>query len=195
MEAVVIGDLELDLVTGLVIEENRKLAVHRWPGADGDLVQDMGMAAGRIWLTGVAMGSDAGGRLEQLRTAMQAGKPLDFVASAAVASDIEQVIVAGLRVTQPPGRVNYYEYQLDLIRYVAPPPPLTAGFDPTALAAVTADIGLDALSAVQEAAGLVGDAVAMVEKALDVVKGLGALEEILSAAGAVITASAEATKS
>jgi hypothetical protein len=190
-EAVVIGALELDRVTGLVVDQSRKLAVHRWPGANGDMVQDMGMAAGRIHLTGVAMGPDAGARLEQLRTAMQSGKPQDFVASAAVASGIEQVIIAGLRVTQPPGRTEYFEYQVDLVHYVPPPPPLTAGFDPAALAGIAADLEASARSAVDDMAAAAGDIIGKVEKALEAIQGLGIIAEVLAAAGAVVTSHEE----
>jgi prophage DNA circulation protein len=211
-EAVVLGDLELDRVTGLVIDESRKLAVHRWPGADGDIVQDMGMAAARIWLTGVAIGDDAGARLEQVRGAMQAGEPLDFTASAAVASNIDQIVIAALRVTQPPGRANFYDYQMELVRYVPPPPPAAAGFNVGALAAIGAGIDASALDAVAGAAGALGtaagamtalddalnaakDAVEMAkgiaefaEQALAVLEGLEGLEKVFSAAAKVVSA-------
>ncbi|TJY42631.1 hypothetical protein E5161_07195 [Cohnella pontilimi] len=203
-EAVVIGDLELDLVTGIVIDESRKLVVHGWPGEDGDLVQDMGMAAARIRLTGVAVGEEADGRLEQLRMAMQSGEPQDFAASAAVASNIEQVMVVALRVLQPPGRVHYYEYQLELIRYVPPPPPIS-GFDAGALEDIASAVDAAASAAMGEAAALLGtlegaaaaieqgmdavkDAAALAENALELAQGLKGLEELLSAAGSVIKA-------
>jgi hypothetical protein len=211
-EAVVLGELELDRVTGLVIDESRKLAVHRWPGADGDIVQDMGMAAARIWLTGVAIGDDAGSRLEQLRNAMQAGEPQDFTASAAVASNIEQVVIAALRVTQPPGRVGFYEYQMELVRYVPPPPPPAAGFDLGSLSDIGAGIDASALDAIAGAAGALGtaagalssiddalnavtDAVAMaqavaetVEQVAALAQGLEGIAELLKAAGGVVSA-------
>lgn len=207
-EAVVLGDLELDRVTGLVIDESRKLAVHRWPGNNGDIVQDMGMASGRIWLSGVAIGPDAGARLEQLRTKMQAGSPLDFVASAAVASNIEQVMVAALRVTQPPGRVHYFEYQMELVHYVPPPPPAPAGFDLGALGDIAGEIeaaaasavdqaasalgdALEAKNALEEALAAAGDALEMVETIVAAVEGLGVIKVLMEKAGAVIVAGAE----
>lgn len=204
-EAVILGHLELDRVTGLAIDESRRLAVHPWPGSEGDLVQDLGQAGARIWLSGVALGTDAGPRLEALRQAMQQGEPLDFAASAAVASNIEQVVVAHLRVYQPPGKVAYYEYQMALVRYLPPPPATVAGFDVGALDEIASSIADAAGAAVDAAAGALAeaaaakaaldeaiaaaeDAVAMVEAVMDAVQGLGVIEEILSKAGRVITA-------
>lgn len=204
-EAVILGDLELDRVTGLAIDESRRLAVHPWPGSEGDLVQDLGMAGARIWLSGVALGTDAGTRLEALRQAMQQGEPLDFAASAAIASNIEQVVVAHLRVHQPPGKLNYYEYQVELVRYVEPPPPTEAGFDVGALGDIASSIedaagaavdsaagalaeGAAAAAALEEAIAAAADAAAMVEAVMEAVEGLGVIEEILSKAGRVITA-------
>lgn len=204
-EAVILGDLELDRVTGLAIDESRRLAVHPWPGFEGDLVQDLGLAGARIWLTGVAIGPEAGGRLEALRQAMQKGEPLDFAASAAVATNIEQVMVAHLRVHQPPGRVAYYEYQVELIRYVPPPPPAIAGFDVGSLGDIASGLADNALAAVDAAAGALAEAAAakaaldealqqveglagMVEAVMGAVEGMGVIKEILAKAGQVVSA-------
>ncbi|HWI64928.1 MAG TPA: DNA circularization N-terminal domain-containing protein [Symbiobacteriaceae bacterium] len=197
-EAMVLGDLELDRVTACTIQEHRKLAVHAWPGGEGDLVQDLGAGAARLWVDGVAVGESAGDRLEQLRKAMQDGQPLDFSASAAVGSEIEQVLIAALHVHQPPGRVDYYEYRMELIRYVPPPPPPSAGFDVGALGDIAADVqGIageamgtftEALGTVNEALAAVEDVKNMVEDVMEGVAGAAIITELLEKAGKVITA-------
>lgn len=204
-EAVVIGDLELDRITGLAIDESRKLVVNRWPGADGDIVQDMGMAAARIALTGIAAGDDAGARIEQLRKAIQSGQPQDFAASAAAASNIEQVMVVSLKVSQPPGRADYYDYAMELIRYVPPPPPPSGGFDLGALGDIASSLDTSALAAIGDAAGALGtlqgtlqaidDGLAgarslmeMAENGLELVQGLGDIQKVLKAAANVMSA-------
>ena len=104
--AVVLGDWELTTVTELTVREQRKLARHAVPGWDGDLVQDLGAAAVEIHLRGVDVADsehDAGDRINDLRTAAQAGEPLDFTASAAATSAVEQVLITGLAVRQLPG--------------------------------------------------------------------------------------------
>lgn len=206
-EAVVLGELELDRVTGIVMEESRKLVVHPWLGATGDLVQDMGMGAAQIWLTGVAVGEESSQRMEQIRRAMQQGKPLDFTASVAVASSVEQVLVAGLRVVQPPGMINYYEYQLSLIQYVEPPPPVASDFDLGALEQIELDsvsAAVSELTASLEEASALADAIAegmdtvsaaaaLVDKALKTVEGLAGLERLLRAVGNVVKAASGQT--
>ena len=201
-EAVVLGDLELVRVTHLYVEESRKLALHRWPGGDGDLVQDLGAAAAVVRLAGVTFGKGAGELLEKLRQAMQSGEPLDFAASAAVASDIEQVMIARMAVEQPPGRADYYEYSLELVRYVPPPPPAMAGFDAGALSSIAGDLAAAAaenMGAFSEALGTVSEALEHIEKAqelldevksaielveagMDIAKLLDALAKVASAA-------------
>lgn len=202
-EAVVLGDLELDRVTHLYVEEQRKLALHRWPGGDGDLMQDLGAAAAVVRLAGVTFGENAGDLLEKLRQAMQAGEPLDFAASAAVASNIEQVLIARLVVEQPPGRIDYYEYSLELIRYVPPPPPANAGFDAGALAGIADDLAGAAAQTMGDFAatlGTVGEALGQLEKAkdlledaaavLEAVEGLGEIAELMEALGKVASTAA-----
>lgn len=202
-EAVVLGELELDLVTGILMDESRRVVVHPWPGATGDLVQDLGPGAVRIWLSGVAAGDGSGDRLEALRQAMQDGQPLDFTASVAVASAVERILVTGLRVVQPPGRVSYYEYQLSLVQYVEPPPAaLAAGFSPDALAQIEQESSLAALGDVtgavegvselqqmaEEGASMLDQAAAMVEQVVELVKGLAFLEPLIRATGDLIGA-------
>ncbi|MDF2629559.1 MAG: hypothetical protein K0R39_3390 [Symbiobacteriaceae bacterium] len=197
-EAMVLGDLELDRVTALTVQELRHLAVHPWPGGEGDLVQDLGAGPARLWVDGVAVGDSAGDRLEQLRKAMQEGQPLDFSASAAVGSEIEQVLVAALYVQQPPGRANYYEYRMELIRYVPPPPPPAAGFDTGALGEIAGDVqGLaaeamgtftEALGTAQEALNAVEEVTSMVEEVLGAVEGAAILTQVMEKAGKAISA-------
>lgn len=202
-EAVILGDLELDRVTHLFVEESRKLALHRWPGGDGDLVQDLGAAAAVVRLAGVTIGPDAGDLLERLRQAMQAGEPLDFAASAAVASNIEQVLIARMVVEQPPGRVDYYEYSLELIRYVPPPPPTSAGFDLGALSSIGEDLAAAAessLGSFTAQLGTVGEALGALEKAKDLlddaaailgaIEGLGDIAKLMEALGKVASSAA-----
>jgi hypothetical protein len=203
-EAVILGDLELDKVTHLYVEESRKLALHRWPGGDGDLVQDLGAAAAVIRLAGVTFGTDSGTLLEKLRQAMQTGEPLDFAASAAVASNIEQVLVSRLVVEQPPGRMEYYEYSLELLRYVPPPPPQNAGFDTGALAGIAGDLSAaaaesmgdfaatlgtaaEALGALEQAADLIADAM----EVLEAVEGMAEIAKLMEALGKVASAASE----
>jgi hypothetical protein len=203
LESVVLGDVELTNVTHLYVDEARKLSIHRWPGGNGDLVQDLGAATAVVRVAGAAFGPNAGDMLEKLRKAMQGGKPLDFTASAAIGSEIDQVLISRLEVGQPPGLVDYYEFRLELLRYV-PPPPAGAGFDPGALAAINADVAAGALANVTDVTGRLGsvaDAVSAFDKAADMlaeakdlvgsVEGMAELTKLVKALGGAAAASAK----
>jgi hypothetical protein len=134
---------------------------------------------------------------------MHAGEPIDFTASAAVASDIEQVLIARMTVEQPPGRVDYYEYSLELIRYVPPPPPASGGFDVGALGDIAGDLASAAgaamgdfnaaLGTVMEAAGALDKVMDFIEDAKDVlalVEGMGDVSKLVAALGKVASSAA-----
>lgn len=204
-EAVVLGDLELGAITRLVIDEQRKLARHPIPGWDGDLVQDLGSAAVLIRIQGLDHGDDAdtppGQVLEALRSAAAAGEPLDFTASAAAASRVEQVLIRRLQVEQRSGLAAGYLYDLECIQYVEPPPPLVAGFDAGFLDQVGDLAGLaalaDAADAIDGLGDLAGEALSAIEDGLevldeiqDLVEGAQTVAPLLEAAGALVSAGA-----
>lgn len=197
-ETVLIGDLELDQVLEIDVRQSRKLVGHAVPGWDGDLMQDLGEAAAEIHLRGIAMGEDAGTRLEELRAAFSTGAPLDFTASAAVATEVEQALLERLDVVQS-GEVNgAYLYAMTLRRYVPPPEPSIGGFSSDFLAdldAVNLANGLldtsafaDALGTAQGAFDEVNKALEVLEDAKGLIEGALELEPFLSAMGAVASA-------
>ncbi len=197
-ETVLIGDLELDQVLEIDVRQSRKLVGHAVPGWDGDLMQDLGEAAAEIRLRGIAMGEDAGTRLEELRAAFSTGAPLDFTASAAVASEVEQTLLERLDVVQS-GEVNgAYLYAMTLRRYVPPPEPSIGGFSADFLAdldTVNLANGLldtsafaDALGTAQGAFDEVNKALEVLEDAKGLIEGALELEPFLSAMGAVASA-------
>ncbi|MEM7587640.1 MAG: hypothetical protein AAF560_29910 [Acidobacteriota bacterium] len=198
-EAVILGSLELERITALAIDQQRKLARHPIPGWDGDLVQDLGSSAAKIRLTGVDSGEGASLRLADLRQLAAAGEPVDFVASAAVAAEIEQVLVERLAVRQVGGEGETLHYGLELVQHVPPPVVSVAGFDAGFLdelaglddAAAAAELGsfVDSLAdAGKEAAGAIADAVAVVEDIAETVAGLDGLERLLAAMAGVAEA-------
>ena len=199
VETVIIGDLELTQVTDIEIAQSRKLAAHPVPGWDGDMIQDMGEAAARIALRGVALGEDAGTRLEELRGAFSAGEPLDFVSSASVATDVEQILPETLDVVQSGKMPQGYVFAMTLRRYVPPPAPSVGGFDADFLADLgdlDAGLGLDAVGGLADALGTAQGALnelekikEFVEEAAALIEGAADIAKLLEAAGKVISAS------
>jgi phage protein U len=197
-ETVLIGDLELDQVLEIDVRQRRKLAGHAVPGWNGDLLQDLGEAAAEIRLRGIAMGESAGSRLEELRAAFSEGTELDFVASAAVATEIEQVLLERLNVVQSGEVQGAYLYSMTLRRYVPPPEPTIGGFSADFLADL-GDLNLenalgqvggfaDALGTAQGALDQVNKAMQVLEDAKGLVEGALELEPLLSAMGSVASA-------
>ncbi len=197
-EVILLGDLELDWVTDIEIRQTRHLAAQSVPGWDGDLVQDLGERSARISIRGLAVGEEASGRLEELRTLFKEGAPIDFVSSAAVATDIDQTLLEHLDVVQRGGVQSSYAYALTLRRYVPPPPPSTGGFADSFLE----DIGaLDVTSALDSVGGLadalgtaeaalneVNKAIELVDEAIGLVEGALEFKELLEALGGVASA-------
>ncbi len=207
-ETVLIGDLELNRVTEIRVDQARNINAHAIPGWDGDLVQDLGENAARITLSGLAIGDDAGTHLEELRTSFASGEPQDFVSSAAVGSEIEQTLLEDLQVVQSGQMPGGYAYSMTLRRYVAPPVPTIGGFTPDFLADLgDLDVGLgldavgdlagalgtaqDALNQLDKVKDFVEEAVEFVEDAAALVEGAMSIQALLDAAGKVISASDE----
>jgi len=198
-ETVLIGDLELTEVRDIRVQQARKLASHAIPGWDGDLVQDLGEASARIDLSGIVTGEDAATRIEALRTAFSNVEPQDFAASAAVATDIEQVLPEQLDVTQSGIAPGAYGFAMSLRRYVPPPPATIGGFDAgflSDLSDLDAQLGLDQVGALADALGeaqgalnALDDIKEFVEDAVALVEGAGNIQKLLDAAGSVFSAS------
>ncbi|MDR6264083.1 DNA circularization N-terminal domain-containing protein [Roseobacter sp. N2S] len=198
-ETVLIGDLELNRVTELRVDQTRNLATHSVPGWDSDLVQDLGQTAARITLSGLALGPDAGTRLEELRSSFASGAPQDFVSSAAVGADIEQTLLESLNVVQSGKMPGGYAYSMSLRHYVPPPAPTIGGFSTDFLAELgdlDAALGLDAMAGLADALGQAQGALDaidtlkdFVEDAAAFVEGAMGIQALLDAAGKVISAS------
>lgn len=200
-ETVLIGELELDQVLDIQVRQARKLAAHPIPGWDGDLLQDLGEAAAEVYLRGVARGPDAGQRLENLRGAFRGGEPLDFVASASVATEVAQILPETLDVVQSGDVSDAYFYAMTMRRYVPPPTPSIGGYskdflgDLSALedAAGLADTQAlaDMMGTAEGALNAIGKAMDILEDLKDVYDGVINLKPLLSALANIVSACRE----
>lgn len=190
-EAILLGDLELTSVASIEIFERRKLARQAIPGWNGDLVQDLGAAASRVRVSGTTFGASAADQLEQLRAAAAEGAPLPFVASAAVATGIEELLVERLWVRQLAGEMDTYHYVVDLIQHVRPPPLELADYAPALLTEIAAEaeesagFDVDTMTAIVgtagEAGAFIADAIATAKALGEGIEGLLAIEQLLEA--------------
>jgi hypothetical protein len=122
-----LGDLELSLVQRIETEEEQVLVDHAVPGMEGNFTQRLNRASTRVTLHGVLTGDEAKANLEKLRAKFHAAEPLPFVADIMTATQVQQVLIADLRVQEVAGKPDRFEYRLRLDEYIPPPPDPAAG--------------------------------------------------------------------
>lgn len=152
-----IGSWEVPHIERIATLERRRLAVLAVPGLVGDLHHDLGSSSLTVEIVGSVHGDAARDELlAALREPFIAGDPLDFVADITTATELEQVIIESLEVSEGNADLEA-RYRMVLRQYVEPPPPpspiddLGAGLLPELDA--LSGLGLDGL----ELPGLVGD--------------------------------------
>jgi hypothetical protein len=112
--AVLLDDIQLEAVQNISTEEKRSLIEHKVPGMDGSLFQDMGEAPTSISFEGIMRGEEALSDLEKLRGIFKAGQPVPFTADIATATNVSQVLIENLQVSEEAGRPNYFRYHIAL---------------------------------------------------------------------------------
>jgi hypothetical protein len=120
---VMLDDKSLPLVQEVRSVEDRAWVTHRVPGLDGAAHQHLGRRPLIIIVVG-AMADDVSlASLDELRQKFQAHQPLSFTADITTATEIQNVVIDDLRVTEVAGRPQQYRYVLRLIEHIPPPPP------------------------------------------------------------------------
>ncbi len=118
-----LGDLELQQVQKIEIDEDQALAQQSVPALEGDFLQRLGRRATQIGLTGVLTGDAAGAGLKTLQEKFRAAEPVSFVADIATATKVDQVLIEELGMRELAGRPQRFEYALTLREYTPPPKP------------------------------------------------------------------------
>lgn len=131
-----IGEWEVPRIEAIRSVERRRVARLAVPGLMGDLQQDLGTDSLAVEIVGSLHGDESrDGMLDSIREAFRAGEPLSFVADITTATELEEVIVETLEVSEVNDGADGFRYRIVLREYVEPPPP-PAPFD---------DLGLDLL--------------------------------------------------
>ena len=183
-----LGDYEMPRIERIHAVERRRLSRFSVPGLAGELQQDLGHDSLAVEIVGSLQGDDArDGFLSEIRQRYQAGDPLAFVADITSATQLDQVLIEALEVSEHNEWAGAFQYRLVLRQYVEPPEPPTpidelgAGLD--ADLDLLAALGLDGLE-LPDLLGAVpdlGDPVAPVLPALDAVKSATApLKDLLA---------------
>lgn len=158
-----IGSWEVPNIEQIATLEQRRLAVLAVPGLAGDLHHDLGSSSLVVEIAGSVHGDAARDELlTELRTPFISGDPLDFVADITTATELEQVVIESLEVSEGHGDHDA-RYRVVLRQYVEPPPPPSPidglGADLLPELDALAGLGLDGL----ELPALVGDVPALAD--------------------------------
>jgi len=117
-----LGDLELQQVQVVGVDQDRVLLEHEVPALEGDFLQRLGRRASSVSLSGVLTGADAGTGLKTLREKFRAAEPVAFVADIATATRVDKVLIEALSVRELAGRPERFEYAIRIREYIEPPP-------------------------------------------------------------------------
>lgn len=133
-----LGDLTLPRVHRIVTLEQAALVHHRVPGAEGDVLQNLGRRSVRLRIEGIFYGPAAVTELDALRALYTARAPVDFIADVVGRTYVSQVVLERLEVAEQAAEPGEFSFTLTVSEYVEPP---RGG---NALAAVDAAVQLDA---------------------------------------------------
>jgi hypothetical protein len=149
-----LGEFELDGIEYIESAESRALVEHRVPGLAGNYFQDMGTVPNAIVIAGSKSGDEARDNfLTGVREIFNKGEPTTFVADINTATDLTDVVIEDLQVSEVCGSIIGFRYSLRLRKYVKPPEPpstdlLDTGILDDALGLVDALNALDALGSI-----------------------------------------------
>jgi hypothetical protein len=116
-----LGDVELQQVQKVEVDENQVLAQQSIPALEGDFLQRLGRGATRFSLTGVLSGLQVADSLKSLREKFRAAEPVAFVADIATATQVTQVLIEEMDVRELAGKPERFEYAFTLCEYISPP--------------------------------------------------------------------------
>jgi hypothetical protein len=123
-----IGDYALEDIEFIESVESRALAQHRVPGLGGDYLQDLGTSPNEILIIGSKHGDDArDGFLTSIRDIFNKGEPTTFVADILTATDVSDVMVTDLNVSETAGAETTFRYAITIRKYTKPPEPPSDG--------------------------------------------------------------------
>ena len=119
-----LGEYEIPGIQRIGTIENRQVVEVSVPGLEGSYHQDLGSASVSIGIEGTLAGDEARDAfLNTLRDQIKAGDPVDFVADITTATEIDQVLIADLRVMEVAESPDSFRYWLVLTQHVEPPAP------------------------------------------------------------------------
>src|SRR2546421_847152 len=118
-----LGDIELQQVQKIEVDEDQVLAQQSVPALEGDFLQRLGRRSTQISLTGVLTGTEAGAGLKTLQEKFRAAAPISFVADIATATKVEKVLIEEMGFRELAGKTAPFEDAITLREFIPPPAP------------------------------------------------------------------------
>ena len=119
-----LGEFALDGIHTIESFERRVLAEHRVPGLTGSYLQDMGTESNLIVLRGSKNGDESRDAfLEGIRDLFNKAEPVTFTGDINTATDLTDVLIEDLQVTEVADSPDTFRYLITLRKYVKPPEP------------------------------------------------------------------------
>ncbi|HEU0015540.1 MAG TPA: DNA circularization N-terminal domain-containing protein [Longimicrobium sp.] len=134
-----IGDVELARVHRITTLEEAAFVHHSVPGAEGNVLQNLGRRSVRLRVEGIFYGATAAADLAKLRAVYTAREPVDFIADVVGDTYVSKVAVDRLEVAEVAGEPDQFSFAVILAEFVEPPASGAA-----AVEAVNAAVAVDA---------------------------------------------------
>jgi hypothetical protein len=133
-----LGEWEIPHIEKITALERRRLVPLSVPGLQGTLHQDLGTESIAVEIFGSLHEEELRDEFfTNVREQFNAGEPVSFVADIVTATELEQVLIEDLQISELNDYVDRVRYRIVLHQYVEPPEP-ASGFDDLGM-----DLGLD----------------------------------------------------
>jgi hypothetical protein len=118
---ITLSEIELTGIQNIRTDETQSLVKHRIPGLEGDLIQDLGRQPVSISFDGIFKGKEALKDVEKLRQKFKTRQAITFVSDITDSTEVTEVVIENLRVTEVAGKTNHFHYWIILKEYVPLP--------------------------------------------------------------------------
>jgi Carboxypeptidase regulatory-like domain len=121
---------ELREVRDIRTMDHRNVVELRIPGADGNVLQEMGREPVGILFTGQVWGPHAKTTIQALLDKYESQKPSPFSSDITALADVNNVVIEDLVLETTAGKADYYVYHIALKEYKEPKPTKQQGQPP-----------------------------------------------------------------
>src|SRR3712207_125241 len=116
-----LADLTLRRIHRVATLEEAAFVHHCVPGAEGNVLQNLGRRSVRLQIEGIFYGPEAREDLDGLRALYTAREPVDFIADIVGQTYVSKVALDRLEVVESTVEPDQFSYALTVAEYLEPP--------------------------------------------------------------------------